>query len=84
MSKVKRTSTYESLQWARKLLKSGYKTFSFTDLPEDLHIWAYHRKAISKGYIQKTGYKIADNGIRYNVYIVLDEVMTINHHIQPM
>lgn len=84
MSKVKRVSAYDALEWARNLINMGYSVFSFPDLPDNLHIWAYHRKAISKGYVRKIGNKKAYNGQIAAVYIVPDEIMKINHCRQAL
>lgn len=42
--------------WVKLLVARGYKEFKFADLPDDLRIYALHRKAIAQGLVRRTGF----------------------------
>lgn len=78
MSGTKYVSTYDALQWAKKIANLGYDTFMFRDLPDNLHTIKYLRKALSKGYIYVVGEKRI-SGTFMHIYACSDKLCTVSH-----
>jgi hypothetical protein len=71
------TSTYETLKWVKNLFNLGHKTYLYSDLPDDLKSTAYHRKAISKGYVRKID-TIELYGSYRHVWEIRPDILTLS------
>lgn len=74
-----KTSTYDTLEWVRTLIKRGIDTYTFHELPDDLRINNFHRKAISKGYVKEVE-KIKVKGCPIYKWSVAGHINNISHN----
>lgn len=52
----RRTSRYDAIEWAKKLLDIGIVSYVYPDLPDNMKNIKLHLKASREGFVIKTGY----------------------------